>query len=481
MSKTKAVAHNTIIQFAGKAVSTALGLVAVAMMTRYLGQTKFGWYTTTIAFLQFIGIIVDFGMTPVTGQMLSEPEYDNKNLLKNILGFRLVTAGLAFGIAPIIVLFFPYPLEVKVAVSFTNISFLAISMRQVLTGFYQKKLKMYVQAIGEVLGRLVLVGGVFTLIYLGSSFLPFMIVVTSASIVYTCFLFWYAWKQGYGGLAYDKKIWKDITIKMWPLAISIMFNVIYLKGDTVILSLFESQDKVGIYGAAYKVIDILTESAMMMMGLLLPLLTYAWSRGMVDEFRRRFQKSFDLMMALGIPMVVGAILLAEKIMRLVAGSKFGASSTPLKILALAVFGVFLGATFSHAAVAMNKQKQTLWVYISDAILTLIGYLIFVPTYGMLGAAWMSVFSELYAGIFLYFTVRKFVDLKLTFTTLFKIIIASAIMGLSLWLLPDWHVLILVPVGGIIYSIVLFTIGGISKQTIKEVIKLKQKTEPEVEE
>lgn len=473
MSKTRSVAHNTIIQFGGKAVSTALGLAAVALMTRYLGQAKFGWYTTTIAFLQFIGIIVDFGMTPVTGQMLSEPEYDNKKLLKNILGFRLATSGVAFGLAPFIVLFFPYPIEVKIAVSFTNISFLAISMRQVLTGFYQKKLKMYVHAIGEVLGRIFLVSGIATLIYMGTSFLPFMIIVTFASIVYTSFLFAYAWKQGYGGIRYDKKIWKDITIKMWPLAISIMFNVIYLKGDTVLLSLFRPQSEVGIYGAAYKVIDVLTESAMMMMGLLLPLLTHAWSRGKMKEFRQRLQKSFDVMMALGTPLVVGAIILSKPIMLMVAGGKFSESALPLEILSIAVFGVFLGATFSHTAVAMNKQKQTLWVYISDAILTLIGYLIFVPKYGMIGAAWMSVFAELYAGFFLFFTVRKFAELKLSFKTFGKIIFAATIMGGAIMVLPQWHVLLLVVIGGVIYATTLFAIGGISIKTIKEIIKLKK--------
>lgn len=476
MSKTKEVAHNTIIQFAGKGVSTALGLVAVAMMTRYLGQEMFGWYTTTMAFLQFIGVLVDFGLTPVTGQMLSEPDFDNKKVMKNILGFRLVTAGIAFGLAPLIILFFPYPTEVKIAVIFTNVSFLAISLRQVLTGFYQKKLKMYVQAIGEVLGRVVLVGGVWALIHFGSSFLPFMVVVTLASIVYASFLFVYAWRKGFAGFSYDKKMWKSIAIKMWPLAISIMFNVIYLKGDTVLLSLFRPQSEVGVYGAAYKVIDILTESAMMMMGLLLPLITYAWSRNDMKQFRQRLQKSFDLMMALGVPLVVGAIILAEEIMVLVAGGQFTDSSEPLQILALAVFGVFLGATFSHTAVAMDKQKQTLWVYISDAILTLIGYLIFVPTYGMIGAAWMSVFAELYAGIFLFLTVRRFANLKLGFKTFGKILFSAAVMGGALILLPSWHVLLLVAIGGIIYALTLFTVGGISIKTIKEVIQTK-KQEP----
>lgn len=474
MSKKREVAHNSIIQFGSKAVSTILGLVAVMLMTRYLGQEKFGWYTTTIAFLQFIGIFIDFGLTPVTSQLLNEPEHENENIFKNLLGFRLTSALIFFGLAPIVALFFPYPFEVKIAISITTIHFLAVSLRQVLTGLYQTKLKMYIHAIGELLGRVVLVGGVWLLTYIQSSFLPFMGVVTLGSLVYCGFLYFYAEKEFFAGFKFDWKIWKKIISKMWPIALSIMFNVVYLKGDTVLLSLFRPQSEVGIYGAAYKVIDILTESAMMTMGLLLPLLTYSWSRDLKEQFQHRFQQSFDFMMAVGVPAVVGTILLAKPIMRFIAGEEFVKSALPLQILALAVFGVFLGAVFGHTAVAMDKQKKTLWVYISDATFTLIGYLIFVPTYGILGAAWMSVFSELYAGIFLYTTIKRYLNTNLNLGTFGKIILSSIVMASVLYLVPNWHVLILVGLGGITYGITLIATGGITVSTIKEVISSRKK-------
>ena len=469
MSKKREVAHNSIIQFGSKAISTALGLVAVMIMTRYLGQEKFGWYTTTISFLQFIGIFIDFGLTPVTSQFLNEKEHDNERIFKNLLGFRLTSAIIFFGLAPIIALFFPYPTPVKIAIGLTTIHFIAVSLRQVLTGFYQTKLKMYIHALGELLGRVILVGGVWLLAYMGSSFLPFMAIVILGSVAYCGFLFVYAAKEHFAGFKFEWKIWKKIIKKMWPIALSIMFNVVYLKGDIVLLSLFRPQETVGVYGAAYKVIDILTESAMMTMGLLLPLLTYSWSRGLKEQFKKRFQQSFDFMMALGTPAVVGTIMLARPIMDFIAGEKFIESALPLQILSLAVFGVFLGAVFGHTAVAIDKQKKTLWVYIGDAILTLIGYLIFVPTYGILGAAWMSVFSELFAGIFLYFTIKKYVQTKLNFTTFGKILFSSFAMAAILYLLPSWHVLILVPIGVVSYGAILLATGGITVSTIQEII------------
>ena len=51
MTTTRNIAHNTAYQLAGKILSTFLGVLALGMMTRYLGTEKFGWYVTTISFL----------------------------------------------------------------------------------------------------------------------------------------------------------------------------------------------------------------------------------------------------------------------------------------------------------------------------------------------------------------------------------------------------------------------------------------------
>ncbi len=473
MSTTRKIAHNTIAQISGKAVSTFLGLVAIAMMTRYLGIEKFGWYITTIAFLQFIGILIDFGLIPVTAQMLSEPEFEKKKLLNNLLGFRFTTAVIFLAIAPLIALFFPYPQEVKIAISFTTLSFLAISMNQVLVGYYQTKLKMHIQAIGEVLGRIALVVGIWLLIKNHSGFIPIMIVVTISSLVYMTYLYIYAFRADKIKFEFDLKIWRAIARKMWPIAVAIIFNVVYLKGDTLLLSVMRTQHEVGIYGAAYRVIDILTQTAMMLMGVMLPILAYNWSRKLDQEFKHRYQQAFDAMMMLAVPMLVGTAVLADKIMILVAGQDFAESGKILAILSIAVFGVYLGAVFGHTSVAINKQKQVMWIFISNAVITLVGYLIFIPKFGMLGAAWMTVFSELYAGILLWAAIKHYTKQKLEMHTFAKIIFSSMVMGSALAMMINLNVFLLVVVGALIYAAFLFGLGGISKKTINEIISLKK--------
>lgn len=472
MSLTRKIAHNTGIQIIGKIISTFLGLIALGMMTRYLGTEQFGWYVTTIAFLQFVGILIDFGLIPVTAQMLGEGKIEEKRLIKNLLGFRFVTAVVFLGLTPLVAWFFPYNLEIKIAISFTTISFLAVAMNQVLVGYYQKQLKMHVQAIGEVVGRIALVGGLWLVMSRGYGFLPVMGIVTLGSVVYTLVLWFHlAGSEHKAGFAFEKKIWRQIATKSWPIAISIIFNVVYLKGDTVLLTLFVDQHQVGLYGAAYRVIDILAQTAMMLMGVMLPLLAAHWSKSKM-EFKHRYQQSFDAMMMLAVPMLVGLILLAKPIIVLVAGEAFAPSALILQILAIAVFGVYLGAVFGHTAVAINKQKQTMWIYISNAIITLIGYLIFIPKYGLLGAAWMTVFSELYAGVLLWITIRRYVKMSLSFRLFGKVLFASLIMGGIILSLTNLHVALVSLIGVLVYGIVLFSIGGVSKGTLSEILSLK---------
>lgn len=472
MSTTRKIAHNTMVQITGKILSTFLGLLAIGMMTRYLGQEQFGWYVTAITFLQFVGILIDFGLIPVTAQMLSEPHFDKKELLKNLLGFRFFSALMFLCLAPLAALLFPYPTEVKIAISFTALSFLAIAMNQVLVGYYQHKLSMHMQVIGEVAGRVFLIAGLWFVTAKGYGFLPVMLAVTLSSLVYTAVLWTHVYQKEKVGFSFKIPIWKAIMVKMWPIAVSIIFNVVYLKGDTIILSLFWPQETVGIYGATYRVIDIIAQTAMMLMGLMLPILAFNWSRNIKEEFRHRYQQAFDAMMMLAFPMLIGILVLAKKIMVLVAGKEFAASGLALQILALAVFGVYLGAVFGHTAVAINKQKQTMWIYISDAIITLIGYLIFIPKYGIMGAAWMTVFSELYAGILLWMTVRRYSGVSLEMKTFSKIVFSSLVMGSAIIILNELNVLLLVLIATAVYCLFLLGLGGVSKKTIREIISAR---------
>ena len=479
MSIKKKIVWNTGVQVIGKALSTLLGIIVVAAMARYLGQEGYGNYTTIIAFLQIFGILVDFGLSLMTVQMISErphdPEYNNK-ILSNVFTLRLFSAIFFLGLAPVIALLFPYPAIVKLGIALASLSFLFISLNQILVGIFQKNLRMDRTSIAEVLGRVMLLIGVFTAIHFEKGLMVILVAVVAGSFVN--FIINLAFVRRFARLrfSFDMNVWRKVIERSWPIGISIAFNLIYFKADTVILSIFRSQSEVGLYGAPYRVLEILISFPFMFIGVLMPLFALYWTSKKIDDYKRLTQEAFDFLAIVVWPMILGTVILAEPIMVLVAGPEFAASGTILQILSIATAVIFLGTLFSHLIVSLGKQRKMIVGYIATAIVALTLYLGLIPYFGMYAAAWITVLSEtMIAAItftVVYVTINWRPSLKISNRALGAALLMSAIILISQIYIPN--VIALVIIGAATYTLFLFLFRGISKKFILEIAAIKKK-------
>jgi len=254
-------------------------------------------------------------------------------------------------------------------------------------------------------------------------------------------------------------IWKTIIKRSWPIGASIFFNLIYMRGDVVFLSVFRSNAETGIYGAAYKVVDVVSAIPVMYMGIALPLLVAAWSASRTNRFKDYMQKSFDFLSIAATPIIFGSIAVGVPIMQLIAGSDFTQSGQVLMILGPAAAIVFWNSLFGHAVVALNKQKIMTFGYLAVAVFTVIGYVIFIPQYGMWAAAWMTLFSEMLIGLLTFAVVWRISHYFPSLKMLSKAVLASIIMFIVLKLLADLHIAILLPLSMIVYAVALTALGG----------------------
>lgn len=470
MSLTRQIAGNTLAQIISKMGGAILGVAAIMIMARYLGAEKFGWYATAIGFFQFIFLIFDFSFTLATSSMLSEPAFDKKRVFDTLFSWRLATAIIAQILGAVLIWFFPYNQTIKLGALIVSATFFLLAINQVFVGFYQARLSTYILAGAEILLRVLMIIGLFAAAYFNLGFYSTLLAILGANLVYTVLI----WAKSEGArILFDKEISMALFVKIWPMALAVILNGVYLQGDRLLLPLYASQIDVGFYGAAYRVLDILTQASAIIAGLLLPLLAYSASRGEKEDFKKRYQWIFDLVMLLVMPMTLGTLILAGPIMNFVGGAEFAEAGKILWLLSIAAFGISFGMTFGHVVLSLGKQKQALWVYGSDAILSLIGYLIFIPRYGMYGAAFVTIFSEFYAGLGLAFLSWKFSGALPRLGKFFKILVASIIMAIALKFLPPVHILLQVVFGAIIYGALVLSFGVVSKNTLRELFYSKK--------
>jgi O-antigen/teichoic acid export membrane protein len=468
MSASRAIAANTLVQTFGRLVGSVLGVLTVAVMTRSLGASGYGAFTTATSFLQFFGILVDFGLTLTMTRMLAtaKDRAEEDRIASNVFTLRLCSGLAFFGLAPVIALAFPYGADVQQAIVIGAVSFFAMASSQVLTGVFQKHMATGRAAFAEVAGRTVLFGGALYAANAGAPLSTFMVALVLGNLVQLAIALTGARKFAHIGLAFDIPMWKRITSESWPIGVSIAFNLVYLKGDVVIMSLSRTQAEVGLYGAAYKVLDVITVVPMIFMGLVLPLLATAWHARDKDEFGSKLSKAFDALSLMALPLAFGTFPVARDLMVLVAGSEFAGSGAALVVLMLAAAAVFWSALFGHAVVAIGLQKKMIAAYAADAALSLGLYFWAVPKFGGAGAAWVTVFSEVFIMICTAWAVLRVTGARLRLTVFLKALLASAVMALVVQGVSSLHVLLRVAVGMLAYTMLLFAFGAVSKETLR---------------
>jgi len=471
MFLTQKIGRNTIIHFLSKIVSLFLNVFVFALIARYLGATGFGEFTIVIAYLQAFAIFADLGLYMTFVQMLSLPNANQEKITSNFFTIRLISSIFLLSLAPVICLLIPqYSQIIKLGIAITAISFLFGSLTQLLTGFFQKNMEMLRVVIAEIISKLFFVGLICFVVYSDIGFLGILGVVVIGGFINFILLYLFSRKFVKISLSFDRTIWRNAIRKTWPVGLSIILTTIYFKGDTIILSLFKSSQEVGIYGAAYRILEALIMFPPIFMGLILPHLTLSWANKDISTFKRIFQKSFDFFAIMTIPLIVGTLFLAKPLMIFVAGSEFSASAEPLKILIFATSLIFFGSLVSHTIIAMNKQRTMLWFYCLAALIALVGYLTLIPRYSYYGAAYMTIVAEFIITISAFVIIKRTSNFLPSLKIFKSVILSSLLMGFVLFIFNQANLFLLIFLAIIVYASALYLSGGIDKKMIKDIFK-----------
>ncbi len=471
MSIARSLAVNTGIQLIGRIIATILGIFIIGLLTRSLGQEGFGAYTAATAYLQFFALILDLGINVTFTAMLGERADDEayeKRCVSAIFTFRLVMVVLMMTIAPLIWwLAFPQDPLIFWSIVALNGSVLLPALTQILVGVQQKHLRMYVPTIAEVVGRVVWLVSLLAARQMGVGIISILWLATLSNVVIFLITFVLTWKQRPFSLRWDPTFWKQTLARSWPVGVSIAFNLVYFKADSFILSRFRELSEVGIYGAAYRVLEVLITIPFIYAGILLPILSQLRAKKDTQQFSSIMGRSLEIMLLFTVPLIIGVWTLGPEIMSAVAGEAFTQSGVILRILVLAIAIIYFNTVTSHAIVALGSQRKMLPVYAVAAVLTLGGYLLLIPRYGMWAAAWLTVGSEFLICTASTIVTYRFQPFSLQLKRSSAILFAGIIMGALVWPFRGFHVAIPLCIGAVSYVGCLFLFGAITKDMLKQ--------------
>jgi O-antigen/teichoic acid export membrane protein len=326
-------------------------------------------------------------------------------------------------------------------------------------------------AIGEFFGKVVQLAVVIVAVKGNFGFLA---VVSSLLLsMLTSFAVVYLWSRKYATfqLQFDFSAWKSFLKESYPVGISAIVVFAYFKLDTILLSILKTSADVGIYNAAYKVVENIAFFPAMFVGLVMPIM----SRFIFHE-REKFEKvadsTFKVFLILTIPLIIGVVFLAKDVIGLIGGSNFGESVLVLKILSFAMAFLFFGNFFTNVIIAGNMQKKLMAILAFCAAFNISLNLYLIPRYSYIGAAVTSSLTELLvvilSGAACWRLLKYFPSLK----KLLPILFSGAAMGGFFFLFSSLHFTVRAVLGTGIYFLFLWIFRAVSAQEVLSLVSQK---------
>ncbi|MBI4090942.1 MAG: flippase [Candidatus Komeilibacteria bacterium] len=466
---------NTMGQAVLRFIEVLLGVVTLGLITRYLGQSGFGQYTTINAILQLFIVIIDFGLyLTLLREISANPVERTEYITNNIFTMRLMSSAALLLLAIVSISFTPYPAEIKWGVLSLSFAYLSVSLTATLTALFQKYLQMVKVAALNAGTKVLMLGMVSVVIWLHGGLQS--ILVGSSIVAAIAFgILWYLVRRLPGNLHLrihiDLPYWREIISKAWPIAATTALNLIYFKADTIVLSMFRGPEEVGLYGAGYRVLEIMVSFPHMFMGLVLPVLTAAWIARDGSRVDRIWQRAFLFFTLMTFPLMTGALILGVPVMKLIAGSEFAESGNVLKVLVLATAAIFFGTLGNYIVLVLEQQRKLIKFFLLNAALSLAGYLIFIPKYSYWGAAWITVGSECFIVLAAWIVIRPHLKLTVPWGATAKIALASVFMAVFAYFAQSALPLIpLLIVCATLYGALLLAFRAVSFSELKSMIR-----------
>lgn len=469
MAIARKIAYNVVFNVITKILSTILSLVSIGLITRYLGKDGFGNYSTVIAFFSFFAAIADLGIYSITAREISRPNADEKKILGNAFSLRILFSLLVFILSPLIVYFLPYSKDIKTGILISAAAFVFSSTYMVLNGVFQKNLAMDKVATIELLGKGLQVLIVFFAIKKDLGF-THIILAMLFSLMFNFFAVVIASKK-YTPLVlqFDFTYWKNFLKESFPLGISALVVFIYFKIDTILLSIMKTSTDVGIYNAAYKIIESITFFPSMIVGLVFPII----SLHIFDnkkEFIRISNETLKVFIILIIPFIIGTLFLADDIIKIIGGNAFNESANILRILIFALAFIFFGGLFNNILIAGNHQKKMLLIFIFCALFNVIANLIFIPKYSYNASAIISTITEFFVALFSFILVKKYLDYSPFIKNISGLLLSGFFMSLFLFIFNNYNFFILFIGSSIVYALSLWITKTITVKELLSIIK-----------
>ena len=379
--------------FFDKILRMGVGLLIGVWIARYLGPEQFGLLNFTAALIGLFGALAAMGLQGIVVRDIVQNPACREDTLGSAAVLQLLGGAAAYTLL-LATVFYLRPQDVLSQLVAAILGAVVLLKAFEVVGYWfesqvQSKYTVWVQNAAF----LIFAGIKAVLILTGASLISFAWAMLAEAFVVALAMTLALHRFGppLTSLRISYRRCCTLLKAGWPLMLSSIAVMIYMKIDQIMIGQMLGNDAVGIYSAAVRISEIWYFIATAVAASVLPSILEA-KKNNEAQYRQRLQALFDLMTWIAIIVALPVTFFATPLVTMLFGADYSEAGGVLAIHVWATVFVYLGVAGGNWFLAENQQLISLQRTALGAAVNVLLNIVLIPMLGVVGAAWATLIS-----------------------------------------------------------------------------------------
>jgi O-antigen/teichoic acid export membrane protein len=388
--------QNTSWLLGSKIVSLVISFLTTIFIARNLGPTNFGQLSYAVSFISLFSFLANLGIDSIMYRDLIKYPEKRRSILGSGIAIKLIAGAGAACSAIFVASFFATDVSTILIIILSG-TFIFNAFQVINYQFQAETLSKY-PAIITVCVTLILNILKIATLYCHQGVIYLSLILLLEPILYAVFFF----------IAYQKTYKESLTVlrpnlmtmqsmikDSWPLIFYGTFTLIYSRVDQIFIKHMVSVEAVGIYDAAVKLAEVWYFIPGIIVTALFPAIVNA--KTISEElYHTRLRRLALFLLIIAIVVAIVVTLIAPYVIHLLYGKAFMGGVLILQIYVWGGIGVFLDSLIVNYLVAEGRSRLLLFVSLVPMISNVLLNIIWIPKWGIAGAAYATLVSYILA-------------------------------------------------------------------------------------
>ena len=447
-------------------IATLFNILLIRHYSEVLLVDGFGRYNFLITYTTYFHLIITLGLDVVAVREISIDADKMKVILGAMIPLRFILAAVAF-LGMMLPMIFSSQLRdygLLLVVFGSSIVFIPLSCQYVFDAYKRLEYPSLISVITPIIiyaCAKIFVNhpdDIFAAGLINTGSIAFIVFMQAGFVV-----------KLYGGFSFvlDPHIWKRL------LKSGIIIGFIQITGtmlhyfNIILIEFLLDNTAVGLFSAAYRAMFMIIMLMGIFHNLMNPILFGNYKKSFAD-FRNYFNKYLKFMIFFSYGVTVIFIILAEYYLNIFYDlTKYHDSLLCFRILMLSLLFMTINSPLHSGMLAAHREKTLLSIIIFQFVVNVIGNVILIPRYGIIGSSVATVLTEAIGLPFYIYYFNKIMPVRIVKNSIIAILSAIP-MGLFLFFTPIHYML-----RGIIGTGIMILFAVILRgYTIDEILNIK---------